>query len=165
MRILPYQIQEELAKVKPIASGLAAGPGAGSGKIAFSAEEAEKRHANGEKVILVRNETSPEDIVGMVAAEAILTMTGGRTSHAAVVARGMGKCCVCACKNAVCDEENRTLTINGVVYNDQSVISVDGSTGNVYLGSIKTVKPDLTSGYFGRLMKWVDETRKLPIFC
>ena len=161
--LLPEFDKEELAKSQPIAQGLAAGPGAGSGKIAFTAEEAEKRHANGEKVILVRNETSPEDIVGMVAAEAILTMTGGRTSHAAVVARGMGKCCVCACKNAVCDEENRTLTINGVVYNDQTVISVDGSTGNVYLGSIKTVKPDLTSGYFGRLMKWVDETRKLRI--
>ena len=161
--LLPDFDKEDLKNAKLLAQGLAAGPGAGTGKLAFSAEEAEKRHAAGEKVILVRAETSPEDIVGMVAAEAVLTQRGGMTSHAAVVARGMGKCCVCGCKEAVIDEEARILTINGVVYNDQSVFSVDGSTGKVYFGSVKTVKPDLTTGYFGRLMKWVDASRKLRI--
>ena len=161
--LLPDFDKEDLKNAKLLAQGLAAGPGAGTGKLAFSAEEAEKRHAAGEKVILVRAETSPEDIVGMVAAEAVLTQRGGMTSHAAVVARGMGKCCVCGCKEAVIDEEARTLTINGEVYNDQSVFSVDGSTGKVYFGSVKTVKPDLTTGYFGRLMKWVDASRKLRI--
>ena len=161
--LLPGFDRDELKKANPIAKGLAAGPGAGTGAIAFSAEEAEARHAKGEKVVLVRAETSPEDIVGMVAAEAILTMRGGMTSHAAVVARGMGKCCVCGCSDALIDEENRTLTIGGKVYTDKDVLSIDGSTGNVYLGSIKTVSPDLTSGYFGRLMKWVDENRALMV--
>ncbi len=146
-----------------IATGLAAGPGAGTGKLAFSAKEAEDRHANGEKVILARAETSPEDIIGMVASEAILTMRGGMTSHAAVVARGMGKCCVCGCSAAIIDEEKRTITIDGHVYTDQDTFSVDGSTGKVYLGSIKTVNPDLSSGYFGRLMGWVDAARKLKV--
>ena len=161
--LLPGFDREELKTAKPIATGLAAGPGAGTGKLAFTAEEAEKRHENGEKVILVRAETSPEDIVGMVASEAILTMRGGMTSHAAVVARGMGKCCVCGCSAAVIDEENKTVTINGVTYNEESVFSIDGSTGNVYVGEIKTVSPDLTSGYFGRLMSWVDENRTLRV--
>ena len=161
--LLPGFDRAELAKASPIATGLAAGPGAGTGKLAFSAEEAEARHKAGEKVVLVRSETSPEDIVGMVAAEAVLTMRGGMTSHAAVVARGMGKCCVCGCSAAIIDEEARTVTINGKVYNDQDVFSIDGSTGNVYYGSIKTVEPDLTSGYFGRLMKWVDENRALKV--
>ncbi len=161
--LLPAFDKDDLAKATPIATGLAAGPGAGTGKLAFTAEEAEERHANGEKVVLVRAETSPEDIVGMVAAEAVLTMRGGMTSHAAVVARGMGKCCVCGCSEAVIDEEKRTVTINGKVYTDQDVFSLDGSTGKVYLGTIKTVMPDLTSGYFGRLMKWVDENRTLKV--
>ena len=161
--LLPGFDKDELAKATPIAEGLAAGPGAGTGKLAFTAEEAEARHNAGEKVVLVRAETSPEDIVGMVAAEAILTMRGGMTSHAAVVARGMGKCCVCGCSAAVIDEENRTVTINGVTYTDQDVFSIDGSTGKVYVGSIKTVQPDLTSGYFGRLMAWVDENRALDV--
>ena len=161
--LLPGFDKDELAKATPIAEGLAAGPGAGTGKLAFTAEEAEARHNAGEKVVLVRAETSPEDIVGMVAAEAILTMRGGMTSHAAVVARGMGKCCVCGCSAAVIDEENRTVTINGVTYTDQDVFSIDGSTGKVYVGSIKTVQPDLTSGHFGRLMKWVDENRALDV--
>ena len=161
--LLPGFDKDELAKATPIAEGLAAGPGAGTGKLAFTAEEAEARHNAGEKVVLVRAETSPEDIVGMVAAEAILTMRGGMTSHAAVVARGMGKCCVCGCSAAVIDEENRTVTINGVTYTDQDVFSIDGSTGKVYVGSIKTVQPDLTSGYFGRLMQWVDENRALDV--
>ncbi len=161
--LLPGFDKDELAKAKPIAKGLAAGPGAGTGKLAFTAEEAEARHNNGEKVVLVRAETSPEDIVGMVAAEAVLTMRGGMTSHAAVVARGMGKCCVCGCSAAVIDEEARTVTINGTVYTDKDVFSIDGSTGNIYLGSIKTVQPDLTAGYFGRLMSWVDANRALKI--
>ncbi len=161
--LLPGFDKDELSKASAIAKGLAAGPGAGTGKLAFSAEEAEARHAAGEKVVLVRAETSPEDIVGMVAAEAVLTMRGGMTSHAAVVARGMGKCCVCGCSEAIIDEDKKTLTINGKVYGPNDTLSIDGSTGNIYLGSIKTVQPDLTSGYFGRLMKWVDENRALHI--
>ena len=161
--LLPGFDRDELKKASPIATGLAAGPGAGTGKLAFTAEEAEARHQAGEKVVLVRAETSPEDIVGMVAAEAVLTMRGGMTSHAAVVARGMGKCCVCGCSAAVIDEEAKTVTINGKVYGPNDVFSIDGSTGNVYAGSIKTVEPDLTSGYFGRLMKWVDENRALKV--
>ena len=161
--LLPGFDKDELAKCKPIATGLAAGPGAGTGKLAFTAEEAEARHAAGEKVVLVRAETSPEDIVGMVASEAILTMRGGMTSHAAVVARGMGKCCVCGCAAAQIDEEAKTVTINGVTYTSEDTFSIDGSTGNVYLGTIKTVNPDLTSGYFGRLMAWVDEARTLKV--
>jgi len=161
--LLPGFDRDELKKATPIATGLAAGPGAGTGKLAFSAEEAEARHQAGEKVVLVRAETSPEDIVGMVAAEAVLTMRGGMTSHAAVVARGMGKCCVCGCSAAIIDEEAKTVTINGKVYTDQDTFSIDGSTGNVYCGEIKTVEPDLTSGYFGRLMKWVDENRVLKV--
>lgn len=161
--LLPEFDKKELKNATPIATGLAAGPGAGTGKLAFTAEEAEARHANGEKVVLVRAETSPEDIVGMVASEAILTMRGGMTSHAAVVARGMGKCCVCGCASAVIDEEAKTVTINGKVYTAEDTFSIDGSTGNVYLGAIKTVSPDLTAGYFGRLMGWVDEMRALKV--
>ena len=161
--LLPGFDKDELSKASPIAKGLAAGPGAGTGKLAFTAEEAEARHNAGEKVVLVRAETSPEDIVGMVASEAILTMRGGMTSHAAVVARGMGKCCVCGCAAAVIDEEKRTVTIDGKVYTDKDTFSIDGSTGNIYLGSIKTVQPDLTAGYFGRLMGWVDANRKLKV--
>ena len=161
--LLPEFDKKELKNATPIATGLAAGPGAGTGKLAFTAEEAEARHANGEKVVLVRAETSPEDIVGMVASEAILTMRGGMTSHAAVVARGMGKGCVCGCGSAVIDEEAKTVTINGKVYTAEDTFSIDGSTGNVYLGAIKTVSPDLTAGYFGRLMGWVDEMRALKV--
>ena len=161
--LLPGFDREDIKRFKPIAKGLAAGPGAGTGKLAFTAEEAEARHNAGEKVVLVRAETSPEDIVGMVAAEAVLTMRGGMTSHAAVVARGMGKCCVCGCTAAVIDEENRTVTIDGKVYGPDDVFSIDGSTGDVYLGAIKTVAPDLTSGDFGRLMGWVDEHRALKV--
>ena len=161
--LLPTFDKNELELAKPIAEGLPAGPGAGTGKLAFSAEEAEKRHNNGEKVILVRAETSPEDIIGMVASEAILTMRGGMTSHAAVVARGMGKCCVCGCGAAQIDEERRIVTIDGKEYGPNHTFSIDGSTGKVYLGEIKTVQPDLSSGYFGRLMAWVDEKRDLLV--
>ena len=161
--LLPGFDAEALKHATPIATGLAAGPGAGTGAIAFTAEEAQARKEKGEKVVLCRAETSPEDIVGMVAAQGILTMRGGMTSHAAVVARGMGKCCVCGCGAAVIDEENRTITINGKVYTDKDVLSIDGSTGKVYEGEIKTVNPDLTSGYFGRMMGWVDQYRDLLV--
>ncbi|MDD6302897.1 MAG: pyruvate, phosphate dikinase [Bacillales bacterium] len=161
--LLPNFVKKDLDKCTPIAKGLPAGPGAGTGKLAFTAEEAEARHANGEKVVLVRAETSPEDLIGMVASEAILTMRGGMTSHAAVVARGMGKCCVTGCSAALIDEEAKTLTINGVTYGEGDVISVDGSTGNIYVGDIAKELPDLSSGYFGRLMAWVDEARKLRV--
>ncbi|NLB48483.1 MAG: pyruvate, phosphate dikinase, partial [Erysipelotrichia bacterium] len=157
--LLPDFDKDDLAKNKPIATGLAAGPGAGTGKIAFTADDAEKRHLAGEKVILVRAETSPEDIAGMVAAQGILTSRGGMTSHAAVVARGMGKCCISGCSAAIIDEENLTLTINGKVYGVDDVLSLDGSTGKIYEGAIKTVASDLSSGYFGRLMGWVDQYR------
>ncbi len=161
--LLPDFDRDEIKKQTPIAKGLPAGPGAGTGKLAFSAEEAEKRHNAGEKVVLVRAETSPEDIVGMISSEAILTMRGGMTSHAAVVARGMGKCCVCGCAEALIDEASRTVTINGKTYTDKDTFSIDGSTGNVYLGAIKTIAPDLTSGLFGRFMKWVDENKYLAV--
>ena len=153
----------EKAKSRKLAAGNPAGPGAGTGKLAFTAEEAEARHAAGEKVILVRAETSPEDLIGMIASEGILTNRGGMTSHAAVVARGMGKCCVTGCAAALINEEKKTLTINGKVFGPEDVISLDGSTGSVYEGDIKKVAPDLSSGNFGRLMKWVDEARTLKV--
>ena len=161
--LLPTFNKKELDEATPIATGLAAGPGAGTGKLAFTAEDAERRHQNGEKVVLVRAETSPEDIIGMVASEAILTMRGGMTSHAAVVARGMGKCCVCGCSAALINEEAKTVTINGVTYGEGDTFSIDGSTGKVYVGAIKTENPDLSSGYFGRLMGWVDAARTLKV--
>ncbi len=161
--LLPNFVKSDLDKHTPIAKGLPAGPGAGTGKLAFTAEEAEARHQNGEKVILVRAETSPEDLIGMVASEAILTMRGGMTSHAAVVARGMGKCCVTGCSAALIDEEAKTLTIDGHVYGVDDVLSIDGSTGSVYVGDIAKELPDLSKGYFGRLMGWVDAARKLRV--
>lgn len=161
--LLPNFKKESLDEKTPIAIGLPAGPGAGTGYLAFSAEEAERRHKQGKKVILVRAETSPEDIVGMISAEAVLTMRGGMTSHAAVVARGMGKCCVCGCAEALIDEVARTVTINNKIYTDKDIFSIDGSTGNVYLGEIEMESPDLTTGYFGRLMKWFDEKRRLKV--
>ena len=163
--LLPNFDKDDLAAAqnRKIATGNPAGPGAGTGKLAFTAEEAQRRHAAGEKVVLVRAETSPEDLIGMIASEGILTMRGGMTSHAAVVARGMGKCCVTGCSAAVIDEGNETLTINGKVYGPNDVISLDGSTGSVYEGDIKKVAPDLSSGNFGRLMTWVDEARTLHV--
>ncbi|HBF68478.1 MAG TPA: pyruvate, phosphate dikinase [Firmicutes bacterium] len=163
--LLPNFDKDDLEKAKSrlIAKGNPAGPGAGTGKIAFTAEEAEARHAAGEKVVLVRAETSPEDLIGMIASEGILTMRGGMTSHAAVVARGMGKCCVTGCAAAIIDEDAKTLTINGKVYGPDDVLSIDGSTGSIYEGDIKKVAPDLSSGNFGRLMKWVDEARALAV--
>ena len=163
--LLPNFDKDDLAAAQDrlIAKGNPAGPGAGTGKLAFTAEDAERRHQNGEKVILARAETSPEDLIGMIASEGILTMRGGMTSHAAVVARGMGKCCITGCAAALINEEAKTLTINGKVYGEGDVISLDGSTGNVYVGDIKKVAPDLSSGNFGRLMAWVDEARDLKV--
>jgi pyruvate,orthophosphate dikinase len=163
--LLPNFDKDDLAKAKSreIAKGNPAGPGAGTGKLAFTAEEAEARHNAGEKVILVRAETSPEDLIGMIASEGILTNRGGMTSHAAVVARGMGKCCITGCAAALINEDAKTLTINGKVYGPDDVLSLDGSTGSVYEGDIKKVAPDLSSGNFGRLMGWVDRARTLKV--
>ena len=151
-----------LKNTKEIAKGLPASPGAACGKIAFTAEEAKERAEKGEKVVLVRLETSPEDIEGMIAAEGILTVRGGMTSHAAVVARGMGTCCVAGCGELKVDEKKRTLEVGGKVYTDKDYISIDGSTGNIYGEAIKTVTPEI-SGYFATFMSWADEIRKLQV--
>ncbi|SHF07559.1 pyruvate, phosphate dikinase [Clostridium fallax] len=154
--------EKEIKKANPIATGLPASPGAACGKIAFTAEEAKERAANGEKVVLVRLETSPEDIEGMIASEGILTVRGGMTSHAAVVARGMGTCCVAGCGQLKVDENNKTVVVNGKTYTSEDWISIDGSTGKVYGERIKTVAPEIT-GYFKTFMEWADEIRKLKV--
>jgi len=146
----------------PITKGLPASPGAATGKIAFTAQEAKDRAANGEQVVLVRLETSPEDIEGMVAAQGVLTVRGGMTSHAAVVARGMGTCCVAGCGDIKIDEDAKLLEVNGKKYTSNDFISIDGSTGNVYGEQIKTVAPEI-SGYFEIFMKWADEIRSLRV--
>ncbi|MGG7145035.1 pyruvate, phosphate dikinase [Clostridium nigeriense] len=153
---------EDLKKAVPIAKGLPASPGAACGKIAFTAEEAKERHERGESVVLVRLETSPEDIEGMIAAQGILTVRGGMTSHAAVVARGMGTCCVAGCGTLRVDENAKTVEVNGKVYNSDDYISIDGSTGNVYGEAVNTVTPEI-SGYFATFMAWADEIRKLKV--
>jgi len=154
---------DELKAAKNVAKGLPASPGAASGHIYFTAAEASEKAAQGEKVLLVRAETSPEDLAGMVAAEGILTARGGMTSHAAVVARGMGKCCVAGCSSAKVDEESKTVTFeNGEVFKEGDLISIDGSTGAVYEGAVKTVEPDV-SGDFATLMGWADEIRTLKV--
>jgi len=145
-----------------IAKGLPASPGAACGKVYFTAEEAKAAHEKGEKVVLVRLETSPEDIEGMIASEGILTVRGGMTSHAAVVARGMGTCCVAGCGELIVNEGNKTFAVGGVTYKEGDYISIDGSTGNVYAGKIKTVDPEI-SGYFGTFMAWADEIRSLKV--
>jgi len=152
----------DLKKHTPIMTGLPASPGAGTGYLVFTAEEAKVQHENGKKVVLARRETSPEDIIGMVNAEAIITATGGMTSHAAVVARSMGKCCTAGCSVALINEEAKTMTINGKVYTENDLVSVDGNTGNVYEGAIATMEADL-GGDFGRLMGWADKYRRLKI--
>ena len=151
-----------LKKVKPIAKGLPASPGAACGKIAFSAEEAVERKNAGEKVVLVRLETSPEDIEGMYAAEGVLTARGGMTSHAAVVARGMGECCVAGCGDLKIDEEKREVYISGKKYTAEDYICLDGATGNVYAGQLPTVEPEVT-GNFARIMEWADKYRALQV--
>ncbi|ACD22845.1 pyruvate, phosphate dikinase [Clostridium botulinum] len=158
----PTFYTEALKQANPIAKGLPASPGAACGKIAFTAEEAKDRAALDEEVILVRLETSPEDIEGMVAAKGILTVRGGMTSHAAVVARGMGTCCVAGCGTIKVDDVKRTLTVGDKVYTGDDFISIDGTSGNVYGEKIKTVIPEI-SGYFEIFMRWADEIRKLKI--
>ena len=151
-----------LKNAVPMGKGLGASPGAACGKIVFSAEDAERWNGKGEKVVLVRLETSPEDITGMKAAQGILTVRGGMTSHAAVVARGMGKCCVSGCGDIAMDEENKRFTLAGKTYTEGDEISIDGSTGNIYDGIIPTVDATI-AGEFGRIMKWADQFRRLAV--
>ena len=153
-----------LKKAAVIGKGLAASPGAACGRVVFSAEDAKAWHDRGETVILVRLETSPEDIEGMQVAKGILTVRGGMTSHAAVVARGMGTCCVSGCGDIVVDYAKKQFTLGGNVYKEGDWISLDGSTGNIYGEAIGTVPADPNSGYFGRLMGWADQYRKLEVY-
>ncbi|MBQ2948948.1 MAG: pyruvate, phosphate dikinase, partial [Clostridia bacterium] len=152
-----------LKKAVPVGKGIAASPGAAAGKIVFTAEDAAERGKNGEKVVLVRLETSPEDIEGMKYAQGILTVRGGQTSHAAVVARGMGTCCVSGCGEIKMDEENKKFTLAGRTYHENDEISLDGSTGNIYGELIKTVPANVASGYFGRIMELADKYKKLGV--
>ncbi len=158
----PQFSTEALKKAVPMAKALAASPGAACGKVVFTAEDAKAWNERGEKVILVRLETSPEDIEGMKAAQGILTVRGGMTSHAAVVARGMGTCCVSGCSAIVMDEENKKFVLAGKTYNEGDEISIDGSTGNIYDGIIPTVDAQIV-GELGRIMAWADKFRKLKI--
>ncbi len=151
-----------LKEATPMGRGLGASPGAACGQVVFSAEDAEAWNEAGKKVVLVRLETSPEDITGMKAAQGILTVRGGMTSHAAVVARGMGKCCVSGCGEIAMDEENKKFTLAGKTYHEGDCISIDGSTGNIYDGLIPTVDAEI-SGNFGIIMGWADEFRKLKV--
>ena len=155
--------QEKLKKAKVIAKGLAASPGAATGKVVFTAEDALEKHNNGEKdLILVRLETSPEDIDGMTVCHGILTVRGGMTSHAAVVARGMGTCCVSGCSDISVNEEERTFTVNGNTYHEGDWISLDGTTGNVYGEKIDTVNAEVT-GNFAKFMEWADRYRQMEV--
>jgi len=171
MRIEPDQIDQllhpmfdarELEEAEKLTKGLPASPGAACGQIYFNAADAEGAVANGQKVILVRLETSPEDLAGMVAAEGILTARGGMTSHAAVVARGMGKCCVSGCSEIKVNEEGKTLGIGEYEFKEGDFISLNGTTGDVIKGEVKTVPPEL-SGDFGTIMEWADEIRTLKV--
>ncbi len=151
-----------LKKAEPLAKALAASPGAACGKVVFTAEDAKEWAARKEKVVLVRLETSPEDIEGMKAAQGILTVRGGMTSHAAVVARGMGTCCVSGCSEIIMDEENKKFTLAGKTFTEGSEISIDGSTGCIYEGIVPTVDATIT-GEFGRIMEWADKYRTLKV--
>ena len=165
--LLHPQFDAEALKVanknNVIGKGIAASPGAAAGTIVFTAEDAVVHGKKGEKVVLVRLETSPEDIEGMKYSQGILTVRGGQTSHAAVVARGMGTCCVSGCGDIKMDEENKCFTLAGKTYREGDAISLDGSTGNIYDGIIKTVPADPNSGYFGRIMQLADKYRKLGV--
>lgn len=170
-RIEPAQIDQLLhptfdpdaeKNAKDIAKGLPASPGAACGKIYFHAADAVEAANNGEKVVLVRQETSPEDLAGMVVAQGILTARGGMTSHAAVVARGMGKCCVAGCSGINVDEENLKMTVQGKAYKEGDFISINGSTGVVYEGEVDTVTPEL-KGDFETIMKWADQIRRMRV--
>ena len=151
-----------LKAATPLGKGLGASPGAACGKVVFTADDAEKWAERGEKVVLVRLETSPEDITGMKAAQGILTVRGGMTSHAAVVARGMGTCCVSGCGDIAMDEENKKFTLAGKEFHEGDYISIDGTTGNIYDGAIKTVDATI-AGEFGRVMAWADKYRTLKV--
>ena len=151
-----------LKAATPLGKGLGASPGAACGKVVFTADDAVEWKARGEKVVLVRLETSPEDITGMKAAQGILTVRGGMTSHAAVVARGMGTCCVSGCGDINMDEENKKFTLNGQTFTEGSEISIDGTTGNIYAGLIPTVDATI-AGEFGRIMAWADKFRRLKV--
>ena len=158
----PQFDEKALKAATPIAKALAAAPGAACGKVVFTAEDAKAWAARGEKVVLVRLETSPEDIEGMKAAQGILTVRGGMTSHAAVVARGMGACCVSGCSAIIMDEANKRFTLAGKEYQEGDVISFDGTTGNIYDGEIRTVDA-VIAGEFGRIMAWADKYRTLRV--
>ncbi|MGN0107401.1 MAG: pyruvate, phosphate dikinase, partial [Hominilimicola sp.] len=158
----PQFAADALKKATPMGKALGASPGAAAGKIVFTADDAKEWAARGEKVVLVRLETSPEDIEGMKAAQGILTVRGGMTSHAAVVARGMGTCCVSGCGDIAMDEANKKFTLNGKEYHEGDTISLDGSTGNIYDGIIPTVDATI-AGEFGRIMGWADEFRTLKV--
>ena len=158
----PQFDEKALKEATPIAKALAAAPGAACGKIVFTAEDAKAWAARGEKVVLVRLETSPEDIEGMKAAQGILTVRGGMTSHAAVVARGMGACCVSGCSAIIMDEANKRFTLAGKEYQEGDVISFDGTTGNIYDGEIRSVDA-VIAGEFGRIMAWADKYRTLRV--
>ena len=151
-----------LKSAKPIGKGLGASPGAACGQIVFTAEDAEVWHKNKKKVILVRLETSPEDITGMKVSQGILTVRGGMTSHAAVVARGMGSCCVSGCGDIKMNEAKKEFTLGGKTFHEGDVISIDGTTGNIYDGEIKTVDATI-AGEFGRVMEWADKYRTLGV--
>ena len=158
----PQFDSKALKNAAPIGKALGASPGAAAGKVVFTAEDAKAWAARKEKVVLVRLETSPEDIEGMKASQGILTVRGGRTSHAAVVARGMGKCCVSGCSEIIMDEENKKFTLGGKTYHEGDLISIDGSTGYIYDGLIPTVDA-VISGDFGRIMGWADKYRVLEV--
>ena len=171
LRVDPKQLNDllhptfdpkDLANHTPIAVALPASPGAGTGALVFTAEDAKAQHDAKKKVILARRETSPEDIFGMINAEAVITARGGMTSHAAVVARSMGVCCAAGCTEANIDEVNKTMTIKGHVYHEGDIVSVDGNTGAIYEGAIKTIDANV-SGDFGRLMGWADKYRRLKV--
>jgi len=172
MRVEPKQLDsllhpqfdaEAIKKAKALGKGLAASPGAACGRVVFSAEDAKEWAKNGEKVVLVRRETSPEDIEGMQVAEGILTVRGGMTSHAAVVARGMGTCCVSGCGEIVVDYDAKTFTLGGKTIKEGDYISLDGTTGNIYGEAIPSA-PATISGNFGRFMKWADQYRQLEVY-
>ncbi|SFG09821.1 pyruvate phosphate dikinase [Lachnospiraceae bacterium C7] len=158
----PQFDQEALKKATPMGKGLGASPGAATGKVVFTADDAVEWANRGERVILVRLETSPEDITGMKSAQGILTVRGGMTSHAAVVARGMGECCVAGCGDITMDEANKCFKLGGKEYHEGDMISIDGSTGNIYDGAIHTVDAQI-AGEFGRIMGWADKYRRLKV--
>ena len=156
-------VKQELAHAKLIGKGLPAAPGAACGKVVFTAEEAKRMAAAGENVVLVRLETSPEDIEGMKAAQGILTARGGMTSHAAVVARGMGACCVAGCTELIMDEENKTFSLGGNTYHEGDIISFDGSTGNIYEGALEVHEGSIEDEDFATIMEWADEIRTMKV--